>query len=275
MYCKNCGYMLEGKPSYCSNCGAIVDTRMNFPNQGPGPIPQGGMLPPPVPPHMQVHPNRNKAILPVFIVGLILSYLMLILLVVIAIIGFISNVTSTDYNRMIEKYGLEGYGDTANPFESFEDYGYSYDEDAGTDFDAFGDEGEEYYYDYGFGNADTMYYSYYELPYVASIDSDLRFTITDYVVEEGLSTYSFDFAGATEEEYYMAIDEYMTYLMEWNGYYLDQDYTDQAYAATGVYTIYLTEGQNYLGITTGTADGESDTLISIFLPDEESVAQNY
>ncbi len=291
MNCKNCGNVLEGDPAYCPHCGTIVD-RPNpmqpnpmqpnlmhpnqiSPNQGPFFVPQPGMLPPPVPPHLQVHPKRSKALLPLFIIGIVVFYFVLILMVVIATVRFAFNVQNTGLDRLVQEYGLEEYEDSEDIFNGFEDYGFSFDEEEnGTDYDTFGNDGEDYYYDdsfqYGFGKAETMYYTYSELPYVASIDSDYRFAMTDYIVADGISTYSFEFTEETaaEEAFNMVIDEYIIYLQDWNGYYIDQVYTDQAFAESGVYTTYLTEGQSYLGITPHVVDGEYIASINIFFTKE-------
>jgi hypothetical protein len=119
---------------------------------------QAGILPPPVPPHMQVHPKRSKALLPIFIVGYILFYLFMIFAIIMALVPYSNEVQVSEVDRMAEKYGLEAPDDLEVPFGGY-DIGYSIDEED-TGFDTYGNDSDEYSYEDSVedsvGNAETL-----------------------------------------------------------------------------------------------------------------------
>jgi hypothetical protein len=102
MICNNCGFLLEGEPANCSYCGTTL-----------------------VHPSMQEYHKRNKALLPMFIACLVLSYLLLVFLSVMAIVRFYNNVQNTDLELIAKKYGLEAPEDSRDNFNGFDDFGYS------------------------------------------------------------------------------------------------------------------------------------------------------
>jgi len=96
-----------------------------------------------------------------------------------------------------------------------------------------------------------MLYSYYELPDVVSIDTDPRFTYYDYYYGEDMITYTFSFSadGATEEDFYTAVEDYCSVLTDWNGFYYEEAFSQEQYEINGYYTDYFSQEDVAVGVT--------------------------
>jgi hypothetical protein len=109
-------------------------------------------------------------------------------------------------------------------------------------------------------------YSYQELPDVASLDSDVRFTAYDHYSYDSVSTYVYLFndMGVTSSDFYLAVDDYCTMLQTWNGFYYEQEFSDEQYSETGTLTDYLSRDNICLGITASIEDTGYYVYIAVY-----------
>lgn len=115
---------------------------------------------------------------------------------------------------------------------------------------------------------DTTYtgflYGYTELPEVISLDSDYRFSYVDYYAADGIYNYQYVFDNSlTSDDFINALDAYSTLLQDYNGYYYEEEFSEEQYNETGDVTMYLTKDDYAIAISAEVTE-TYDVYVSIF-----------
>jgi hypothetical protein len=208
----------------------------------PRPMPQyqmKGQTPPlqsypnqmqPYPPVAPVPQKKKKSpLLPIFIV------VGAVILLLIGVIGVTKAVNYLNKIKNQNETDTDVFDNIVNSTDSSTDGDMSSDNtqgDSSVPTPAAQADSDEVTYD--------MKYSYTELPSVVSIDSDSRFSYYNYNSSDSGIYYVFLFndPGAAETDFYTAVNDYSSLLMNWNGYTYWEDFSQEQYNLTGYYADY-------------------------------------
>lgn len=98
-------------------------------------------------------------------------------------------------------------------------------------------------------------YSYIGFPDVISLESDNRFGSPVYYETDGIYEYEYTFnITFSEDDFYNALNNYCMLLQEQNGFYLELEYSEQEYDATGINTLYLSRDKTIISVTAEISD---------------------
>ncbi|MDD3172302.1 MAG: hypothetical protein PHF63_01315 [Herbinix sp.] len=222
------------------------------PNQvPPNRMPQN--MVPPMAPYQSNAQQKNKALLPillgvaglfVIIVGFFIVSKVLVELNSSGDLGSYQTTDNSDNDSNTEE-------DTST--YSANDGTYDSTTDATTD-----DTSGDYIY--------TDLYSYTELPDVYSLDSDTRFSYYNNSSYDGISTYVFQLndTSLSESDFYTAVDDYCTLLVNNNSFYYEEEFTNEQYNETGDLTEYLSRDNVCVSVTASVEDTGYYAYVSIF-----------
>ena len=221
MRCKGCGDEISSNQLYCTHCG-----RKN--EQGTPTYDSGNSK------------SNHKMLIPIVIGGIALLAIMGILI--------LSSTLNIVNHLKIAANGQKSVGEDYNDISDVFDNS----EDVITD-DTFNNDLFTY----------SLKYSYTELPDAVSIDSDERFIYYDYYIENEVRTYVYQFnnADAEEADFYTAITDYGSLLMNESGYSQEEDIGEDTY--------YYVKGDVAIGITALTEGTEWYAYIDIYCLSEE------
>lgn len=213
---------------------------------GPGMIPPMPPNMPPMPPYTSGSGNKkNKALLPIIIGAAVLIFIIAGIIVASVIINYIKHREERVDTWLDDSYTEPYIEDSSDIIDNNDD--------------VIPDDGSE---DLSY----NLVYSYLELPDVISIDTDSRFAYYDYYLDTDVITYSFLFnnTGATEDDFYTAVDDYCSLLMDLNGFYYEEDFSLDQYNETGANTDYYSKDNFAIGITASVEDTGWYAYIDIY-----------
>lgn len=285
MLCKGCGKEIPENYKYCPNCGAqaeqqnVVNNTKVCPDCGkeftedrffcdscggklepikPKPKPEPKPKPKPEPkPEPKPKPKKKKKALPVIII-------IIILFIIIYFIGRGMNSSpSSDSSTDIT--------DTPTPAPTM-----ATPTQAASDDTQKSDDGSSS--DSASTSGKTMY-TYKELPDIASLDSDSRFTYLGYNTVNYVCTYHFKYSSSSisKDEYQKALMDYSVYIQKTYGYHYEKELSEQQAKQTGVLTDYLSKDNSCIALTASNiTDYQADvTIFNISDSSEKSASDKY
>ncbi len=276
--CVDCGNEFTEDRFFCGVCGGklvAIASPQGF-QLPPSQLPPN-QLPPHIMPLMQPGVSANgpqkKNILPFIIIPALLIILIIGIFTVPKIVNIVKDTGDSNSSYTNNDTDDEVSEDEASK-DDFDDIDEdSEDEASKDDFDDIDETSEEIDLadpnDDSLNNIeDTTYtgflYGYTELPEVISLDSDYRFSYVNYYAAEGVYNYQYVFDNSlTSDDFINALDAYSTLLQDYNGYYYEEEFSEEQYNETGDVTMYLTKDDYAIAISAEVTE-TYDAYVSIF-----------